>query len=268
MFANAESLFYYTAFSRPTKKLLSREEIKRLLAQATASSGDSPTTLTTTVSAMERGKEQRTINANPEGDMTVVELGDSQISINREGKAVTKSNESHQRGIHRGDMTITELEESQFSIDRQQATSTITKVKGSWPSNSNHEARAVVDVGDDEGETQNDRMYSSHALNGTANEGYSCGDQQQVFIAESNAQKAVLDDRSNGKIQQVLDHSAADGQAESGGGILAYDGVASERIIPDMEGTQYAYEVQEIDENATNYEDQIEVYNNIGYTQQ
>ena len=34
VFANAESLFYYTAFSRPTKTVLSLEEVRRLLAQA------------------------------------------------------------------------------------------------------------------------------------------------------------------------------------------------------------------------------------------
>lgn len=35
VFANADTLFYYPAFARPTKKSLSLDEIKRLLAQAT-----------------------------------------------------------------------------------------------------------------------------------------------------------------------------------------------------------------------------------------
>ena len=34
VFASAETLFYYTCFTRPTKKVLSLEEIKNLLAQA------------------------------------------------------------------------------------------------------------------------------------------------------------------------------------------------------------------------------------------
>ena len=34
VFASAETLFYYTCFTRPTKKMLSLEEIKNLLAQA------------------------------------------------------------------------------------------------------------------------------------------------------------------------------------------------------------------------------------------
>ena len=191
--------------------------------------------------------------------MTVVELGDSQVSIDREALTVAKSEES-QRGINRGDMTITELEESQLSIDRG-ATSAGTKVKGSPSNGISHEAMAVVDVGVSEGETQNDRMhFNQHdTTDGTTNEGHSGGDQQQIF-AESNTQKAVLDDRHKGKFQQeVSDHFAADGQAGSSGGMLAYDGIPSE-TIPDTEGTQYAYEVQDIDENAPNYDDQIEVW--------
>ena len=35
VFANADTLFYYPAFARPTKKFLSLDEIKRLLSQAT-----------------------------------------------------------------------------------------------------------------------------------------------------------------------------------------------------------------------------------------
>lgn len=189
--------------------------------------------------------------------MTVVELGDSQVSIDRKAMTATNAKES-QRGINRGDMSITELEESQLSIDRG-ATSAIAKFKESLSNSISHEAMAVVDVGDGEGEAQNQRMhFNQHdTTDGTTNEGHSCGDQHQVF-AESDTQKAVLDDRHNGKFQQeVSDHFATDGQAELIGGMLAYDGVANERI-PDMEGTQC--EVQDTDEDASNYDDQIEVW--------
>ena len=239
MFANAESLFYYTAFSRPTKKLLSQEEIKRLLAQATTSSGG-PTTIN--VSAIERGKESpKNVNL---GDMTIVELGDSQVSIDHEAMAVNKS----KRGINRGDVSITELEESQSSIGHE--ATAVRKLKES-PSNINREAMAVLDVDDDEGETQNDRMHFNQHDTNVDNEGHSFGDQQQTF-GESDVQKVVLNDRSSGKIQQEL---STDGQAESSGGMLVYDGVANGRI-PDME----TYEIQDVDEDATNYEDQIEVW--------
>ena len=214
------------------------------MAQATTSI-DGPTT--TNVSAIERGKESpKYVN---QWDMTVIELGDSQVSIDHEPMTVTKSKES-QRGINRGDVSITELEENQLTIDRE--ATEVTKLKES-PSNINREAMAILDVDDDEGETQNDRMHFNQHDTNVDNEGHSWGDQQKTF-AESDAQKAVLNGKSNGKIQQQV---STDGQAGSSGGMLAYDGVAN-GTIPDMK----MYEVQDVDENTTNYEDQIEVWLN------
>ena len=181
--------------------------------------------------------------------MTVIELGDSQISIDHEATTVTKYKES-QRGINRGDASITELEESQLSIGCE--ATAVTKLKES-PSNINHEAMAIIDVDVDEGETQNDRMHFNQHDTNVDNEGYNCGDQRQTF-AESDAQKVVLNGKSNGKIQEV----STDGQAESSEGMLTYDGVAN-GTIPDME----MYGIQDVDENATNYEDQIEVWLNM-----
>lgn len=203
MFANAESLFYYTAFSRPTKKLLSQEEIKRLLAQAIASS-NSPTTASVTVI---EGEKESPANVS-QGDMTIIELGESQFSMDHESRTVAKSKE--------GQSTV------------------------------NYESMAIADIdNDDEGE---DGMHSNTSVDNS-------GDQQQAF-AKSDG---VLGDGSNGKIQQEM---PPEGQGSSEGAI-AYDGVADGRI-PDMESTQYEYDIQDIDmeQNATNYEnysDQIEV---------
>ena len=256
VFANAESLFYYTTFSRPTKKLLSQEEIRRLLAQATTpSDGPGPTTCTTSISAVEKRKESTTVVIN-QGDMAVVELGDSQVSIDHEAVTIAKSKENQTAGINcnRGDMSITELEESQLIIDRE--VTTIRKLKEN-PSSTNHEDMAIVDVDDDEGQIKNDRMnFNQHDTN--ANDGHTrssrAGDQQQTLnFAESDVQKVALDDMSYGR-----EVSATDGQAESSGGTFDYGGAANGRIS-DTDGTQYTYEVQDVDENTANYEDQIEV---------
>lgn len=254
MFANAESLFYYTTFSRPTKKLLSQEEIRRLLAQATTpSDGPGPTTCTS-VSAVERRKESTTVVVN-QGDMAVVELGDSQASIDHEAVTIAKSKENQTAGINRGDMSITELEESQLSIDHE--ATTVRKLEEN-PSITNHEGMAIVDVDDDEGQIKNDRMnFNQHDTN--ANDGHTrrsrAGDQQQTLnFAESDVQKVALDDMSYGR-----EVSATDGQAESSRGTFDYGGAANGRIS-DMDGTQYTYDVQDVDENTVNYEDQIEVW--------
>lgn len=230
MFANAESLFYYTAFSRPTKKLLSQEEIKRLLAQATTSS-DSPTATSVTVV---EGEKESPANVN-QGDITIIELGESQLSMDREAMTVTKPHKVSQRSKDRGDMTIRELEDSQLSIDHE---ATIAIKPKECQSTINHESMAIVGVDDDDGEK--DRMHSNTSVR----------DQQQTF-AKSDG---VLDDRSNGEIQQEM---PPDGQGSSGGAIAYYDAIEDGRI-PDMEGTQYEYEIQDVEQNA-NYSDQIEV---------
>lgn len=70
VFANAETLFYYTAFARPTKKLLSLEEIMRLLAQATDQPEVQDGDVRRNVTIVHGGEENQT---NVE-EMTVTEV--------------------------------------------------------------------------------------------------------------------------------------------------------------------------------------------------
>ena len=83
VFANAETLFYYTSFSRPTKKLLSLEEVKRLLAQAT---GQPPPHNVTEVSNIitdgQREEEGSRVQSNDDGT-AITEVDDEEIETER-----------------------------------------------------------------------------------------------------------------------------------------------------------------------------------------
>ena len=114
VFANAESLFYYTTFSRKTKKLLSQEEVKRLLAQATAvNMSDSSTKGNIASSKREKGG-QPNVNC---GDMAVTELEDSQLSIKHDVMNGTKVEESCSK-INPEAMATTDIDDNNGEKDK------------------------------------------------------------------------------------------------------------------------------------------------------
>ena len=104
MFANAESLFYYTSFSRQTKKLLSLEEVKQLLAQAMGQ--PAPLYNTTEVHNITDGEAEGGENSTQcNGDGTAItEIDDEEV----ENETNTKANSSDKPNL---DLEINGIQE-------------------------------------------------------------------------------------------------------------------------------------------------------------
>lgn len=115
VFANADTLFYYPAFARPTKKFLSLDEIKRLLSQATGKPEVQSGDVTRNVTVLHREEEEDRSN----GEIMIVtdldreDIEDTEDCLDH-GKTVAYEAEVAQHG------TETTLPHQDKAVDTKQ----------------------------------------------------------------------------------------------------------------------------------------------------